>query len=490
MLTIRKYWLDGASLVLSLLFLAACKDKPTELENIPVALQITAPALSIYSGGTLQLAAVAKLNDGNTNDVTSFVKWSVQPGLAGRVTAAGLFISTSNVTGIETVRADYKGQTATLPIEVTKRAAFLTIWPVNTRVEAGRSLKFEAIAEFQDFSQAYVSEKVVWSIAPGIAATIDSAGTLHAKAGGRGIETVRGTYQTLTARSQANVELQFTSWIELVTIPAGSFVMGDDNGRADEKPAHEVHVDAFAIGKYEVTNAQYAAFLNEALAAGELFYESTLIIGKQGPFSGLIYTRLLGSFEFPDAFIQYSTQPGESGFRAVPGFGNYPVVRLNWYGAAAFCAFYGYRLPTEAEWEKACRGGQQLAYGTQDGSISHDLANYQGQGGRDTFEGLAPVGSFPPNPYGLYDMSGNAAEFVFDVYDAAYYAGSPRHNPIGPGPGMFVGTLPGGLAVWRGGAWIHPPSLCRAALRGTLPDRADHNSLFHAIGGFRVARSL
>jgi formylglycine-generating enzyme required for sulfatase activity len=182
--------------------------------------------------------------------------------------------------------------------------------------------------------------------------------------------------------------------------------------------------------------------------------------------------------------------PGRFEFRAIAGFENYPAVRLNWYGAAAFCAFYGLRLPTEAEWEKACRGGQQLAYGTSDGTISCDLANYQGAGGRDIFTSVAPVGSFPPNPYGLYDLSGNAAEFVSDIYDANYYASSPRQNPPGPGPARFFAPIPGGLALWRGGSWIDPPNRCRSAFRGTIRENADHNLLVEAIVGFRVARSL
>jgi formylglycine-generating enzyme required for sulfatase activity len=482
-------WLFFTTIIFCLF--AACKDKPLQPENVTVGLEITAPARSIYSGGSLQLAAIAKLNSGQTNEVTPHVAWSIQPGAAGRVNASGLFTANNNVTGRETVRADYKGQSATFQIDVTKRAASLAIWPVSAKVEAGRALRFEAIAEYQDISHEYVTNKVSWTITPGIAATIDTAGVLRARPGASGFETVSGTFQTLTTKSQIEVQAQFTSPIELATIPAGSFIMGDDSGRNNERPAHEVHLDAFAIGKYEVTNEQYANYLTQAFAAGEILYESTIVTGKQGPFAASIYTRLRGATEFPDNFIEaVEVAPGRFEFRAIAGFENYPAVRLNWYGAAAFCAFYGLRLPTEAEWEKACRGGQQLAYGTSDGTISCDLANYQGAGGRDIFTSVAPVGSFPPNPYGLYDMSGNAAEFVFDIYDANYYANSPRQNPPGPGPARFFAPIPGGLALWRGGSWIDPPNRCRSAFRGTIRENADHNLLVEAIVGFRVARSL
>jgi len=483
-----KNWLTPTVTIFFLF--AACKDKPLQPENVTVALEITAPGRAVFSGGSLQLTATATLNNGKTSEVTPNVTWSIQPGKAGRINSSGLFSANNNQVGAETVRADYKGQAATFQIDVTKRATTLAIWPVIGKVAAGGSLRFEAIAEFQDVSHEYVTDKVSWSIAPAIAATIDNAGVLRARAGVAGIEIVTGTFQSLTTKSQIEVQLQFVSPIELVTIPAGSFMMGDNNGSNNEKPAHEVELAAFAIGKYEVTNEQYARYLTAAYAAGEIFYESTLVSGKVGPFAAQTYTRLRGSPEFPDNFIDALQIGNNVDFFAIPGFEKYPVVRLNWYGAAAFCAFYGFRLPTEAEWEMACRGGRQNAYGTSDGTITHDLANYQGIDGRDTFAGLAPVGSFPPNPYGIYDLSGNAAEFVFDVYDANFYATSPRQNPIGPGPAMILAPLPGGLAIWRGGSWIDPSRFCRSAFRGTLDDQADHNYLSAAFGGFRVARSL
>jgi len=484
-----KNWLSR-SVTIFFLF-AACKDKPLQPDNVTVGLEITAPAAAVLSGGSLQLTATATLNNGKISEVTPNVTWSIQPGKTGRISESGLFSANNNSVGMETVRADYKGQSATFQIEVTKRATTLAVWPVNGKVAAGGTLRFEAIAEYQDVSHEYVTDKVTWTISPGNAATIDNAGVLRAKPGVAGGETVTGTFQNLTARSLVEVQLNFLSPIELVTIPAGSFMMGDNNsGNNNEQPAHEVQLDAFAIGKYEVTNEQYARYLTEAFAAGEIFYESTLVTGKIGPFAASIYTRLRGSPEFPDNFIEAVQLGNNYEFRAVPGFETYPVVRMNWYGAAAFCAFYGLRLPTEAEWEMACRGGQQNPYGTRDGTISHDLVNYQGIGGRDTFTGLAPVGSFPPNPYGIYDLSGNAAEFVFDVYDAAYYAKSPRQNPKGPGPAMILAPLPGGLGLWRGGSWIDPSRQCRSAFRGTIREHADHNLLGEAVVGFRVARSL
>ncbi|MDZ7343162.1 MAG: SUMF1/EgtB/PvdO family nonheme iron enzyme [candidate division KSB1 bacterium] len=473
--------------------LCGCADKPTQPDKTPVALRIEAPARSIFSGGSLQLMATASFTDGTSGEVTNEVTWSNLPGRAGTVTKSGLFIASTDSLGLETIRADYQGQTASVQIEVTKRATTLAIWPAHMNVQAGTSVQFTAIAEFQDLSRSDVTQNVAWSVSPGVAATIDANGLLRAMPGATGKETVTGSYQLLVTRSKVEVQADLAMPFEMVTIPAGSFVMGDNHGRSNERPEHEVFVDAFQIGKYEVTNAQYATFLNEALAAGEIFYESFIVRARKGPFVALIYTKLCKSFEFPDEFIEFTeTEPGSKvfRFRAKPGFEQYPVVRLNWFGAAAFCAFYGLRLPTEAEWEKACRGGQQLTYGTPDGSLSPDVANYAGTGGRDVFEGLAPVGSFPPNPYGLYDMSGNAAEFVFDLYDAGYYANSPPQNPQGPPPTTIFERRAGSTVLWRGGSWIDAENSCRSAFRGPIGDQVDHCFLVFSVVGFRVTRSL
>lgn len=205
----------------------------------------------------------------------------------------------------------------------------------------------------------------------------------------------------------------------------------------------------------------------------------------------MIYFEFSGCLEFPDEFIQYAEteRPGFFEFMVIPGYEKYPVVRVNWYGAAAFCQYYGFRLPTEAEWEKACRGGEQFMYGTENGDINHDLANYLSVGVGDIYEGLAPVGSFPSNPYGLYDMSGNAGEYVFDVYDRYYYEISPVQNPKGPGPALIIGELPNNIALWRGGSWISYPFYCRSVYRGIIEDMADHSYLHLSVIGFRVARS-
>ena len=473
-------------------FLAGCRDNVVQPGRTPVALEITAPAFFVYSGGTLQLSAIARFADETTGDVTREAVWTNFPGHAGRVKEGGLFVATLDSTGIETVRADYQGQTDSVDIEVTKGARSLVIWPVSLTIASGGKVQFAAIAEFHDASMEYVTDKVSWSVSPGVAATIDSSGLFRSKVGLNGLEIVTGMFQALSAQSRVRVQETLDNPFEMVMIPGGSFVMGDDDSEwPNEKPAHEVTIDAFEIGKYEVTNEQYVTYLNEALVAGEIMVESGIVTGRKGPFAWRTYLKLLGVPEFPDRFIEYvEVEPGAFVFRVKPGFEEYPVVRLNWYGAAAFCSFYGLRLPTEAEWEKACRGGQHLEYGTQDGSISHDLANYAGVGGDDVFNGLAPAGSFPPNPYGLYDMSGNAAEYVFDQYDENYYANSSTENPTGPGSALLTEISPTDRAVWRGGSGLIAGQFCRSAFRGYI-EYMENTSLWSTcFVGFRVARSL
>ena len=236
---------------------------------------------------------------------------------------------------------------------------------------------------------------------------------------------------------------------DMVLIPAGEFSMGDafNEGESDELPVHTVYLDAFYMDKYEVTNAQYAAFLNQ--------------YGKNTDASG---NELLN---IDDSYIH---KVGGS-YRATSGDDNHPVVQVSWYGAKAYAEFYGKRLPTEAEWEKAARGGLAGKRYPWGDSISHDDTNYSGTGGRDVWGATSPVGSFAPYGYGLYDMAGNVWEWCADWYDSSYYANSPSSAPQGPGSGTY--------RVLRGGGWYDDPEFLRVAGRGVDPAFTSH------VNGFR-----
>ncbi len=223
----------------------------------------------------------------------------------------------------------------------------------------------------------------------------------------------------------------------LVYVPAGEFEMGS---RRDERarPAHTVFLNGFWIDRTEVTNAMYSAFLN---AEGNQVKEGVSWLEPGAGHRGVIYGHL---------------QESEGLFRPGSGYQDYPVIEVSWYGARAYCAWAGGRLPTEAEWEYAARGPQSLAYpwgNTFDGS----LANYcdvncpydwRDAAFDDGSASWTAVGSYPGGASwcGALDMAGNVWEWVADRWSEGYYARSPVDNPQGPDSGT--------LRVARGASWF------------------------------------
>jgi formylglycine-generating enzyme required for sulfatase activity len=188
-----------------------------------------------------------------------------------------------------------------------------------------------------------------------------------------------------------------TDSASMAYIPPGEFMMGNESGKADEQPVHLVYTDGFWIYQYEVTNAQYSL----CIAAGKC---------------GETFT----TDEFYDS--QYA---------------NNPVIYLSWQDAQTYCEWSGGRLPTEAEWEKAARGGLEgmtYPWGNQEpvctiGAVNGaQFIDCVGESNNTT----VPVGSFAPNGYELYDMAGNAREWVNDYYKEDYYAQQEYDNPQGP----------------------------------------------------------
>jgi formylglycine-generating enzyme required for sulfatase activity len=244
------------------------------------------------------------------------------------------------------------------------------------------------------------------------------------------------------------------------SIPAGDFLMGREDvkydllkmmprDRDDDRPVHKVHVDNFLLDKFEVTNADYYRFA-----------EAT---GRAKPWHWL-------DGEFPQ------------------GTAGKPVYNVTWYDASDYCKWMGKRLPTEAEWEKAARGGLELDYypnggdafwrkAQTGGPTENDNAAEADSGGKssvsdglkdnpvaqrdpyrpkhpvpkpdsvfDTPFGPEPVGTMKPNGFGLYDMSGNVWEWVSDWFELNYYSNSSASNPKGPDNGIDK--------VFRGGSWV------------------------------------
>jgi sulfatase modifying factor 1 len=294
---------------------------------------------------------------------------------------------------------------------------------------------------------------------------------------------------------------------ETVLIPAGTFTMGRDDGPADERPSHEVVLAGFWMDRTEVTNAQFAAFVKST---------GYLTVAEREPdpknFPGADPADLVpGSAVFVplDASLDPRTWPTPypPWWRYVPGAcwrrpegkgstlkgkKDYPVVHIAWEDAAAYARWARKRLPTEAEWEWAARGG--LSHATycwgdaKPGEGGKWYANtHQGNfpkedSGLDGYKGVAPVGKFAANGYGLFDMSGNVWEWCSDWYDPRYYARSPRDDPKGPDTGIRDEH---GQAerVRRGGSFLCDDKYCRRYLPTARDKNPPDSSANHT--GFR-----
>ena len=249
---------------------------------------------------------------------------------------------------------------------------------------------------------------------------------------------------------------------DFVIVPGGAFKMGDNfgDGEPRERPVHQVHVDTFYIGKFEVTNADWKKFQNDPLYDDVKLWPTGRVVPKdQSP---------------------YWTQAVNHG-GATPGSDNYPVLGVNWDAATAYCNWLSiktgkkYRLPTEAEWENAARGTDQRRF-PWGNTIDYDHANYAG---KQKFDTGMTVGSFPKgvSPYGAMDMGGNVMEWCSDWYSRSYYEVSPKKNPKGPEKGAY--------RVLRGGSFFFEGQDLRSYARsGGWPSLQAWRMI-----GFRPARS-
>ena len=238
-----------------------------------------------------------------------------------------------------------------------------------------------------------------------------------------------------------------TDGCRMALIPAGNFFMGhpeEDELYYDEIPCHRVFIDAFWIDCYEVTNRRYKQFIDAT--------------GHPVPYVDAAWAA-------PYNWKEKSYPPGKADF---------PVVLVSWEDAVAYASWAGKRLPTEAEWEKAARGGlvkQAYPWGEK---IDVQYANYFTS--MTSKNEMAPAGTFFPNPFGLYDMAGNVWEWCSDWYGKTYYRKSPATNPTGPPEGHY--------RVYRGGAWTNRAEQLRCSERGrNVPVHQSHTI------GFRCAVS-
>jgi sulfatase modifying factor 1 len=239
---------------------------------------------------------------------------------------------------------------------------------------------------------------------------------------------------TLLSRSRA--EEYATA---LVPIPAGWFLMGCDTGQDNEKPVHRVWVDEFLLAARQVTNADYGCFLRDTACLPPPFWSDP-------------------AFNHPEQ----------------------PVVGVSWYEAIRYCEWLSastggkFRLPTEAEWERAARGGREGAMFPWGDAPPQSLPGYGDRCAGPWKTGPEPVGRAESNAYGLYNMCDNVHEWCSDWYASAYYAVSPERNPRGPETGERRAS--------RGGSWRHHVKMSRCAARSSIPPEFKY-----ADYGFRVA---
>ncbi len=247
----------------------------------------------------------------------------------------------------------------------------------------------------------------------------------------------------------------------MVLIPAGEYQMGGSlrtmPGNREQPPVHTVSVDAFFIDEYEVTNAQFQKFVLANPCWGKDRIDTRFHNGN--------YLKHWNGNDYPS------------------GKADHPVVYVSWYAAMAYAQWTGKRLPTEAEWEYAARGGLSgKKYPWGDG-IDSSKANYD-RNVKDT----TAVGKYPPNKYGLYDMAGNVWEWCLDEYNEDFYFSSPRNNPLSGANSlnwvMNNFTSVKTARVLRGGSWSYTPGYLRVASRGWPAPAFTVN-----IGGFRCARA-
>jgi formylglycine-generating enzyme required for sulfatase activity len=312
----------------------------------------------------------------------------------------------------------------------------------------------------------------------------------------------------------------------MVLIPAGEFEMGDhhDDGDSGENPVHTVYVDSFFMSRFEITNQQYCDYLNSAISEGLIEVRSGTVYAAPGgtnPYCDMHSIDADSQIDYSGGVFSVWLKDGTT------DMSNHPMVEVSWYGAVAYCNYYGYRLPTEAEWEYAGRGGLSTKRFLWGDTISHNRANYysywQGGSPYDPYDAsptsgyhplwyngivpyTSPVGFFDgtmkykadynwpgsatsyqttsgANGYGLYDMAGNVWEWCNDWLDEGYYTwckdtcGEPCPNPTGSASGTY--------RVLRGGGWAGAASACRVAHRhsGYLP------AIRYVDVGFRVART-
>jgi len=226
---------------------------------------------------------------------------------------------------------------------------------------------------------------------------------------------------------------------ELALVPAGEFLMGTEDAEEDERPAHRVHLDDFLIAVQPVTQAEYARFVQETGYPEPAVYDLPLVVTAGGPEREKTFR------EAAEPYVWIDAEPPVDRL-------DHPVTLIRWDDAIAYCAWLSadagkpVRLPSEAEWEKAARGGLEGKRYPWGDRLDQNLANFLVDPSLKKTQGTTRCRTYPANAYGLFDMVGNVWEWVYDWHSPAYYGASPETAPAGPRDGT--------MRVVRGGSWL------------------------------------
>lgn len=454
-----------------LVIMVCCRKTEEGLPVTEVSLDKTTLELGIKRSEIL-VATVSPENAMNQD-----VKWNSNAPAIAEVDNQGKVTGVSVGTAVITVTTVDGGKTAKCIVNVSEIAIGITIKPAVVRMTLETTQLLKAIVFRNDGGD---EKSLVWTIGDKTIATVDDKGKLSAIAPGKTSVTAKtadGKY------SATNEVIVIDLKIEYASIPAGEFLMGSpasEPNRDEDELQHPVALTQnFSLSKYEITNEQYCSFLNVNEISATAKWNQASIDTSQC----LIYNDASG--------INYDLATKQ--WRPVNGKENFPVVSVTWFGAMEFAIWVGGNLPTEAEWEYACRGGKMNTnpFGVGDGTkLEYSAANfynkysYSSPGGEyidkthNSSGSTQKIGIYQPNDLGLYDMHGNVWEWCSDWYETKYgnvNASETTVNPTGPADGSE--------RVLRGGSWYYYARCCRAAFRlSTSPE------IYSDQIGFRVSR--
>ncbi len=402
-------------------------------------------------GETEQLTATV-LPDNATNKA---VTWSSSDTTIATVDDKGLVTAEKEGAAIITVTTTDGNKTATCKVTVKAKVIHVT----EVKLDKTDITKTEGETEQLTATvlpDNATNKAVTWKSSDKTIATVDDKGLVTAVKEGTATITVTTTDGNKTATCKVTVKAINGTYPEdqKIFVKGGTFNMGSKDGDTSEKPIHSVTVSNFYIGKYEVTNAQFAEFLN---AKGNQIEDGKTWLALKNSDCQI----------YKDNGI----------FKAKEGKENYPVIEVTWYGARAYAKWVGGRLPTEAEWGYAARGGNKSKdYKYSGSNNADDVAWYWDNADNSDNnmydgKGTHPVGKKQANELGIYDMSGNVWEWCNDWYGS--YSSDAQTNPQGPNTGS--------ARVFRGSSWFNHFYYCRVSERGSGVPRYGSNEW-----GFRV----